>query len=87
MPVKTKTVFRILKYELPDDSTRDTWLAHTLKMSIDGRYELPNGCSITGTTVAEGVTVDQLLATLRVADIRPWFPPHMESRQKSRGDV
>lgn len=33
------------------------------------------------------VSTDNIEAALRLADVRPWFPPHVESRQKSRGDV
>jgi hypothetical protein len=66
------------------------WLDHTLKMSIDGRYELPNGCAITAAVVPEmngGYEECGIFNELMAASIRTWSPPHAEARQRTRGDV
>lgn len=81
--------WRLIEYEAPDGD--DAWLTRTLAHSIDGTYELPNGCTITARQVDVDYDAEYgdeyVLYDMNEARQRTWTPDDAERRQKSRGDV
>jgi len=90
-----KKVYRLIEYCIPDEHDEGMdeiiaghaqgWLDMTLEKSIDGRFELPNGFTITAVQIDASLVPEDLVAQLDHG--RKWVPPQAEARAKSRGDL